>query len=76
MIHCKGCRTVVKAFESWKNALSAAAAALTVLAILAYSRQWKVSFLVLAAAASGGAYACSTAVAMNTTNFIRMHRRL
>ncbi|KAL5559622.1 hypothetical protein UlMin_035833 [Ulmus minor] len=76
VIHCKGCRTVVKAFEAWKKALSAIALALVALAILASSRQWRVVLLVSAGLFSGGAYACSTAIAMNTTNFIRTHRRL
>lgn len=75
VIHCKGCRAVVKTVEAWKNTLFVIAAALTALAILAYSRQWKVILLVSAAASLGGAYVCSTVVAMNTTNFIRTHRR-
>ncbi|XP_062097906.1 protein TIC 55, chloroplastic [Humulus lupulus] len=76
VIHCKGCRTVVKAFEEWKKGLSAVAVVLTALAILVSGRQWKTLLLVSAALCSGGAYACSTAIAMNTTNFIRTHRRL
>lgn len=76
LIHCKGCRTVVKAFEEWKKGLSAIAAVLVTLAILVSGRQWKALLLVSAALCSGGAYACSTAIAMNTTNFIRTHRRL
>uniref|UniRef100_A0A803NGB4 Pheophorbide a oxygenase domain-containing protein n=1 Tax=Cannabis sativa TaxID=3483 RepID=A0A803NGB4_CANSA len=76
VIHCKGCRTVVKAFEAWKKGLSAVAVALTALAILVSGRQWKTILLVSAALCSGGAYACSKAIAMNTTNFIRTHRRL
>ncbi|KAF3965001.1 hypothetical protein CMV_010774 [Castanea mollissima] len=40
------------------------------------ARQWKAILLVLAAVSSAGVYGCSTAIAMNTTNFIRTHRRL
>ncbi|OMO90672.1 Pheophorbide a oxygenase [Corchorus olitorius] len=76
VIHCKGCSSVVKAFTAWKNGLSAAALAFTALAILASSRQWKSFLLVSATLCLGGVYACSTAIAMNTTNFIRVHRRL
>lgn len=76
VIHCKGCRNVVKAFETWKNGLSAIAIALAAVAILVSGRQWKALLLVVAAVCSGGAYACSAAIALNTTNFIRTHRRL
>ncbi|XP_030468757.2 protein TIC 55, chloroplastic [Syzygium oleosum] len=76
VIHCKGCRDIVKAFEAWKNGLFALAAALTALAILASARQWKVILLATATACFGGVYVCSAAIAMNTTNFVRTHRRL
>ncbi|XP_050268198.1 protein TIC 55, chloroplastic [Quercus robur] len=76
VVHCKGCRTVIKAFQAWKNALSATTIALVALAILVSARQWKAILLVLAAVSSAGVYGCSTAIAMNTTNFIRTHRRL
>ncbi|EXC18768.1 Protein TIC 55 [Morus notabilis] len=76
VIHCKGCREVVKAFQAWKNGLSAVAVVLAALAILASGRQWKALLLVTAALCSGGAYACHSAVVLNTTNFIRTHRRL
>ncbi|KAI4379858.1 hypothetical protein MLD38_006102 [Melastoma candidum] len=76
VIHCKGCRDVVKAFQAWKNALSALAAALVALAILASSRQWKAILIGSTAICLAGIYACSTAITMNTTNFIRIHRRL
>ncbi|KAJ4836999.1 hypothetical protein Tsubulata_022212 [Turnera subulata] len=52
------------------------AVALTALAILASARQWKALLLGSATLCLAGVYACSTAVAMNTTNFIRTHRRL
>ncbi|KAI4376212.1 hypothetical protein MLD38_013999 [Melastoma candidum] len=76
VIHCKGCRDVVKAFQAWKNGLSVLAAALVALAILASSRQWKVILIGSTAICLAGVYACSTAITMNTTNFIRIHRRL
>lgn len=76
VIHCNTCRTAVKAFQTWKNALSAVAVALAALAILVSGRQWKVLLLASASLCSVGAYACSTAIALNTTNFIRTHRRL
>ncbi|KAG5225166.1 protein TIC [Salix suchowensis] len=65
VIHCKGCTSVVKGFQAWKNALSAISLALTALAILASG-----------SLCFAGVYACSAAIAMNTTNFIRTHRRL
>ncbi|XP_015884267.3 protein TIC 55, chloroplastic [Ziziphus jujuba] len=76
VIHCKGCRNAVKAFQTWKIALSAIAIAMVAVAILVSGRQWKALLLVAAAACSGGAYACSAAIALNTTNFIRIHRRV
>ncbi|MED6193640.1 Protein TIC 55, chloroplastic [Stylosanthes scabra] len=76
VIHCKGCSSVVKAFETWKKALSAIAIAFAALSILVAGRQWKTLLLGSAALCSAGAYACSSAIAMNTTNFIRTHRRL
>uniref|UniRef100_A0A2P2MX32 Uncharacterized protein MANES_16G132300 n=1 Tax=Rhizophora mucronata TaxID=61149 RepID=A0A2P2MX32_RHIMU len=76
VIHCKGCSSTVKAFHTWKNALSATALVLTTLAILASGRQWKAFLLVSASFCLAGVYACSTAIAMNTTNFLRTHRRL
>ncbi|CAM8961539.1 unnamed protein product [Rhodiola kirilowii] len=76
VVHCKGCREVVKAFQTWKKALTAVAVLFTTLAILASTRQWKAILLVSASLCVGGAYACSTAIEMNTTNFIRTHRRL
>ncbi|KAF5726287.1 protein TIC 55 chloroplastic [Tripterygium wilfordii] len=76
VIHCKGCRSIVKAFTAWKNGFSAAALTLAALAILASQRQWKAFFLISATFCLAGVYACSTAIAMNTENFIRMHRRL
>ncbi|KAJ6373258.1 hypothetical protein OIU76_027567 [Salix suchowensis] len=76
VIHCKGCTSVVKGFQAWKNALSAISLALTALAILASGRQWKTFLLVSASLCFAGVYACSAAIAMNTTNFIRTHRRL
>ncbi|PWA97900.1 Pheophorbide a oxygenase [Artemisia annua] len=76
VVHCKECRSVVKAFETWKNGLSAVAAISVTFAILLNGRQWKALFLLATALCTGGAYMCSTVVAMNTTNFIRTHRRL
>ncbi|KAL6295884.1 hypothetical protein ACE6H2_004026 [Prunus campanulata] len=76
VIHCKGCRDVVKSFEAWKIGLSGIALGLISLAILVSGRQWKAILLVSVAVFSAGAYACSAAVALNTTNFIRTHRRL
>ncbi|GJS19877.1 protein TIC 55, chloroplastic [Tanacetum coccineum] len=76
VVHCKECRSVVKAFETWKNGLSVVAAVSVTFAILLNGRQWKALFLLATALCMGGAYMCSTVVAMNTTNFIRTHRRL
>lgn len=76
VVHCAGCREVVKAFGAWKMRLSVVAAVLAAVAVLAVGRQWKAALLVAAAASFGGAYACDKAVEMNTVNFIRTHRRL
>lgn len=76
VIHCKGCREVVKGFEAWKKALSIVALLSTGLAILVSGRQWKALFLVTTALCLSGVYACSAAIRLNTTNFIRTHRRL
>ncbi|XP_074296124.1 protein TIC 55, chloroplastic-like [Silene latifolia] len=76
VIHCKECRGVVKAFQSWKNVLSVVALLSTGFAILATGRQWKTLFLVTTALCLAGVYACSTAIMLNTTNFIRNHRRI
>ncbi|CAI9094739.1 OLC1v1030526C1 [Oldenlandia corymbosa var. corymbosa] len=75
VIHCKECRAVIKSFEAWKNALSAAALITTTVAILVSGRQWKTLLLISTSLCLVGIYACSTAIAMNTTNFIRTHRR-
>ncbi|XP_047970210.1 protein TIC 55, chloroplastic-like [Salvia hispanica] len=76
VVHCKGCMSVVKSSHSWKNALSVAAAVSTTLAILVSARQWKVLFLLSTAVLLAGVQICSTIIAMNTTNFIRTHRRM
>nr|GMD21755.1 protein TIC 55, chloroplastic [Ipomoea batatas] len=76
VIHCKSCSSAIKSFETWKNALAAAALVSTAVAILVSGRQWKAAFLLSTSLCLAGVYACSTAIAMNTTNFIRTHRRL
>lgn len=76
VVHCKECRGVVKSFEAWKKGLSVVAALSVTFAILLNARQWKALFLLATAVSLGGAYVCSTVVDMNTTNFIRTHRRL
>ncbi|KAI3473016.1 hypothetical protein Pfo_030099 [Paulownia fortunei] len=76
VIHCKGCMSVVKSFQAWKNALSVAALISTALAILISGRQWKALLLFSTTLCLAGIHICSTAIAMNTTNFIRTHRRL
>ncbi|XP_043694819.1 protein TIC 55, chloroplastic-like [Telopea speciosissima] len=76
VIHCKLCRNAVQAFQAWKNALSIMAIASTALAILVSGRQWKTLCLVSTTLFLAGVYACSTAIALNTTNFIRKHRRV
>ncbi|RAL47943.1 hypothetical protein DM860_015730 [Cuscuta australis] len=76
VIHCKECRGVVKSFGMWKNVFSAFALISSALAVLALERQWKLAFLFSASLCLAGMYACSMAIAMNTTNFIRTHRRL
>lgn len=76
LIHCKDCRTVLKAFQAWKNALSIVALVSTALAILVSGRQWKALLLFSTTICLAGIHICSTAIAMNTTNFIRTHRRL
>lgn len=76
VIHCKRCTKVVKVFENWKNVFSAASVVMAALAILVSSRQWKAMLMVSAAFCLAGVYACKTVIEMNTTNFIRVHRRL
>lgn len=76
VVHCKRCMNAFKAFESWKDAFSAVALISTALAILVSARQWKAFFLLSASLCLAGIYACSKANALNTTNFIRTHRRL
>ncbi|KAM2020945.1 hypothetical protein ACFX16_043026 [Malus domestica] len=76
VIHCKGCRNVVKKIRVLKTGLSGVAAVMVLVAILVSGRQWKAVFLVAAAVFSAGAYGCSAAVALSTTNFIRLHKRL
>ncbi|KAL3650940.1 Protein TIC 55, chloroplastic [Castilleja foliolosa] len=76
VVHCKECMSVVKSFRTWKNVLSTVALISTALAILVTGRQWKGLLLFSTALCLAGIYACSTAIAMNTTNFIRTHRRL
>ncbi|XP_057799304.1 protein TIC 55, chloroplastic-like [Salvia miltiorrhiza] len=76
VVHCKGCMSVVKSCHAWKRALSIAAAVSTALAILVSGRQWKALFLLSTAVLLAGVQICSTIVAMNTTNFIRTHRRM
>jgi phenylpropionate dioxygenase-like ring-hydroxylating dioxygenase large terminal subunit len=76
IIHCRSCSNVIKSFELWKNILSATAVALTALAILVVSRQWKAVLLGSAALCSAAAYTCLRAINLNTNNFIRTHRRL
>lgn len=76
VVHCKECRSVIKAFQAWKNTLSILALLSTAFAILASGRQWKALLLVSTSLCLAGVYMCSTVITMNTTNFIRTHRRL
>nr|GMD23326.1 protein TIC 55, chloroplastic [Ipomoea batatas] len=76
VVHCKSCSSAIKSFETWKNALAATALVSTAVVILVSGRQWKAAFLLSTSLCLAGVYACSTAIAMNTTNFIRTHRRL
>ncbi|KAA8521470.1 hypothetical protein F0562_012143 [Nyssa sinensis] len=76
VIHCKECRSAVKAFQLWKKGLSIVALVSTGMAILMCGRQWKALLLISTTLCLAGIYACSSAIAINTTNFIRIHRRL
>lgn len=76
IIHCRSCSNVIKSFQIWNKALSAIGITLVALAILVTGRQWKALILLSSALCFGGAYACSAVVTLNTTNFIRTHRRL
>ncbi|KAG1326468.1 protein TIC 55, chloroplastic [Cocos nucifera] len=76
VVHCRGCRSVVKAFQAWKNALLLLTLAAVAAAILAAARKWKFIALASAALFFACSYACSSAVSLITTNFIRTHRRL
>ncbi|KAL9177114.1 hypothetical protein ABFS82_01G037600 [Erythranthe guttata] len=76
VVHCKGCMGVLKSFTAWKKGLLLAALVLAATAILVSGRQWKALLLVSTALCLAGVQICSTAISMNTTNFIRTHRRL
>ncbi|KAL0330166.1 UNVERIFIED_CONTAM: protein, chloroplastic [Sesamum radiatum] len=76
VIHCKRCTNDLKSFQAWKNALSVAALVSTALAVLISGRQWKALLLFSTTLCLAGIHICSTAIALNTTNFIRTHRRL
>lgn len=76
VVHCKACRAAVKAFQAWKDALMFLALAAVAAAILAAARKWKVIALASAALFFAASYACSSALSLITTNFIRTHRRL
>ncbi|KAL0312185.1 UNVERIFIED_CONTAM: protein, chloroplastic [Sesamum radiatum] len=76
VIHCKRCTKDLKTFQAWKNALSVAALVSTALAVLISGRQWKALLLFSTTLCLAGIHICSAAIALNTTNFIRTHRRL
>lgn len=76
VVHCKGCRSAVQAFQAWKNGLYILTLVSAALAVLVSGRQWKVLLLASTAIFLTGAYACSSVVALVTTNFVRKHRRL
>ncbi|THU73894.1 hypothetical protein C4D60_Mb04t27650 [Musa balbisiana] len=76
IIHCKECRSAVKSFQVWRNTFVFMAFTSISMAILASRRQWKAFFLVSAAFCMAGAHACSSALSLIKTNFIRGHRRL
>ncbi|ERN07127.1 protein TIC 55, chloroplastic [Amborella trichopoda] len=75
VIHCKGCRGVLGAFQSWKKAFVILALASASLAILASGRQWKALLLFSTSMFLMGVYGCSKVVSVLTTDFIRQHRR-
>ncbi|XP_020582600.1 protein TIC 55, chloroplastic [Phalaenopsis equestris] len=76
VIHCKGCRIVVRRLEILKNVMRLLSMAAVTAAILTAQRQWKVAMLALAIVLVGAAQLCSSAFALITRNFIRDHRRL
>ncbi|XP_009409774.2 protein TIC 55, chloroplastic [Musa acuminata AAA Group] len=76
VVHCKGCRSVVKTFQAWKQTLVLLSLAAVASAILASAQQWKVVLLASAALFLAGSSVCSFVVSLITTNFIRTHRRL
>ncbi|RWW27238.1 hypothetical protein GW17_00008338 [Ensete ventricosum] len=76
IVHCKECRSAVKSFQIWRNAFVFMAFTSISMAILASRRQWKAFYLVSAAFCMAGAHACSSALSLIKTNFIRGHRRL
>ncbi|KAG6477395.1 protein TIC 55, chloroplastic-like [Zingiber officinale] len=76
VVHCKQCRNDLKAFRGWNKALLAAAAAAVGAAILAAGLRAKALLLAAAALFVAGSFACSAAIDLITTNFIRSHRKL
>lgn len=75
IVHCKECRSVLKAFQTWKNAFSFVALVSTAFAILVSGRQWKGLLLFCTSLCLVGIYSCSAVIALKTTNFVRTHRR-
>ncbi|KAH0461195.1 hypothetical protein IEQ34_008770 [Dendrobium chrysotoxum] len=76
VIHCKGCRTVVKRLEILKNVMRLLSLAAITAAILTAERQWKVAMLALTVVLLGAAQIFSSIFDLITRNFIREHRRL
>ncbi|PKU87813.1 protein TIC 55, chloroplastic [Dendrobium catenatum] len=76
VIHCKGCRIVVKRLEILKKVMRLLSLAAITAAILTAERQWKVAILALAVVLLGAAQVFSSIFDLITRNFIREHRRL
>ncbi|PKA49417.1 Protein TIC 55, chloroplastic [Apostasia shenzhenica] len=76
VVHCKGCRGVVKIFAVWKKAMMIVSLIAVAAAILSSDRRWRMVMVVAAAVLLGAAHACASVAELFTTNFIRTHRRL
>lgn len=76
IVHCKRCMAALKSFQAWKKRLSVLALVSTALAILVTGKQWKGLLLFTTTLCLAGIGACSSAIDLKTTNFIRTHRRL
>lgn len=76
VVHCKGCRAVVKRLGVLKNVMGLLTLVAAAAAVLATTSRLKAALLALAAVLLGASQVCSSVVYLIKNNFIRTHRRL